>query len=116
LSVILIGSEEIQKLLCDPKWLSFNFGSGDFFCYLEDTFFTGKRNKEFEVIMGPAQLPEGVKITSWVRIKDTPQNRDCLRAALQVFFKKEMTREHVEKTLVQIRERLSNSVSIMFPV
>ncbi len=77
--------------LTDPEWIVFN-GVGDFSEYLEDNYFKPgtAKNEEFEVVLASFVVDGKVVFSCFFRIKDTPENREFLKAALAEFHKRRL--------------------------
>ena len=115
MSLALLNSEEFKALLVDKGWITLNYGNeGDFFTYLEKTYFppSTKRNEEFEAIMGSMNLSEtGWTTTFWVRIKRTKQNEEYLLAGLQEFYGYRLSQRLFKKRLKGIRRDIEALLS-----
>jgi len=68
MSFAILDSSDMVKLLTDPKYIVLNFGDGDFFVYLETTYFRDERNREFETLIGPMMTAYGQKMSFWGKL------------------------------------------------
>ncbi len=86
-----LSREDTAAWLTDPRWIVFN-GVGDFSEYLEDNYFAPgtAKNSEFEVILASFLVDGKVVFSCFFRIKDTPENRESLKAALAEFHKRRL--------------------------
>ena len=80
---ISVGRTNAIDWLTDERWIVFSF-CGGFAQYLEHYYFAPgtMKNAEFEVMIAPI-LKNGLSsIAAFYRIKDSPENRESLNAAL----------------------------------
>jgi len=113
----LIDREHIRKLLIEQGWIVFNFPDDGFAIYLENTYFTPgtKKNAEFEIAFGPITTPNGMKLTAWMRIKDTKVNRRNLKEAVELYYRSKLSIQEFEKGLSRIRKEISENLEAWFP-
>lgn len=95
--------------LTNENWIAFNDNDDGFSNYLETNYFKPgtPKNAEFEVMITPVEH-QGQRVMSfWFRIKDTPENRNSLNAALAEFYNRAlMTSKDLDTELQRIRGQL----------
>jgi hypothetical protein len=100
--------------LTDEGWIVLCFYSG-FTHHLEQCYFTSgtPKNAEFEIMVAPVALrAKGMYgIAPLCRIKDTPENRELLRAAIAEFYDKRLLPKqqlgaNIEELRLKIRENV----------
>ena len=112
-----IGFTKVDAVdwLTDDRWIVFGYDSG-FGQYLEQCYFKPgtQKNAEFEGMVSPAVVNGVPGIVAFIRIRDTIENRDSLRAALAEFHGKhlltlaeldagiEATRRKIKETILPI--------------
>jgi hypothetical protein len=111
---LLICRKDVVELLTDDRWIVPCFYSG-FSHHLEQCYFTPgtPKNAEFEIMIAPvALIPKGMYgIAPFCRIKETPENRELLRAAIAEFHSKcllpvQQLSENIQELRQKIRENV----------
>jgi len=113
----LCDVSEARNFLSEEGWLPFQFDSEGFCSYLEEEYFKPgtKKNAEFETMMGPINTDHGRRISFWIRIKDTPQNRSNLRRALEDFYGTPLPKDW-EKGIERIRNEIITNLPKWYPI
>jgi hypothetical protein len=94
--------------LTDERWIVFSFYGG-FARYIEHSYFTPgtPKNAEFEVMVVPVSINGLNGIAPFYRIKDTPENRESLRAALAEFNEKRLlTLAELDENIEDLRRKI----------
>ena len=83
---LTICRKDAIEWLTNEQWIVFGFYGG-FAHQLEQCYFTPgtPKNAEFEVMVAPVAVNGIYGIAPFYRIKNTPENRESLRAALAEF-------------------------------
>lgn len=106
---LLICRKDASEWFTDGQYIVFSFYNG-FAHNLEQYYFTPgtPKNAEFEIMTAPvALLLKGMYGTApFYRIKDTPENRESLRAALAEFHgKRLLPAEQLNANIQTLREK-----------
>lgn len=109
-----ICRKDAVEWLTDEGWIVFCFYSG-FTQHLEQYYFTPgtTKNEEFEIMVAPVALVlKGMYgIAPFCRIKDTPENRELLRAALAEFYgKRLLPAQQLGENIKELRQKIRENV------
>ena len=99
--------------LTDDGWIVLCFYSG-FIHHLEKCYFTPgtPKSAEFEIMATPVALNGIYGVAPFCRIKDTPQNRELLRAALAEFHGKQLLpKQQIEANIQELRQKIRENLT-----
>lgn len=107
-----ICRKDAVEWLTDEHWIIFSFYSG-FAHHLEHCYFTPgtAKNSEFEIMLAPVVVNGIYGMAPFCRIKDTTENRECLRAALSEFLgKRLLPMEQLNANIQDLRQKIKEKV------
>ena len=109
-----ICRKDAVEWLTDDHWIVLCFYSS-FTHHLEQCYFTPgtPKNAEFEIMVAPVALAiKGLYgIVPFCRIKDTPENRELLRAAISEFHgKRLLPTQQLSANIQELRQNIRENV------
>ena len=109
-----ICSKDAVEWLTDEGWIVLCFYSS-FTLHLEQCYFTPgiPKNAEFEIMVAPiALVVKGMYgVAPFCRIKDTPENRELLRAAIAEFHDKRLLpAQQLSLNIQELRQKIWENV------